>query len=221
MHVGIIMDGNGRWAAARGKERNAGHREGSKNVDRIVRAAADLGVAALSVYAFSTENWKRPEKEVNGLFDLLSRFIKDKRKTVLKNNIVFRSMGDLSRLPAALAADIKKLTEESRGNSGIVLNIAVNYGGRDEIVSAAKAAAAAGEEITEASIENKLYTHGLADPDLIIRTGGQVRLSNFMLWQAAYSELYFTDILWPDFDENELKKAIEYYNGRKRNYGGI
>lgn len=220
-HVGIIMDGNGRWAVARGKERSFGHRAGTDNVERIAKHAFDLGIKTLSLYAFSSENWSRPKAEVDELMRLLDRYIKKFLKTLVKDGIRLTVMGDISVLPEKLKKSIENAIEKTARNSAGVLNIGINYGGRQEIVYAVNKLIGRGENITAESIADNLYTAGLGEPDLIIRTGGELRLSNFMLYQGAYSELYFTKVLWPDFNEEEFDKAIADYGGRNRRFGGI
>ncbi len=208
--------------------RNMGHVQGSKTVERIIEDAHDLGVKYLTVYAFSTENWKRPQDEVDALMKLLRDYLKNCIKRANKNNMKVRVIGDVTGLSQDLQGKIAELEEASKNNTGINFTIALNYGSRDEMVRAMKQMTAdvqAGrlkqEEITEDIFCNYLDTKELPDPDLMIRTSGEERLSNFMLWQLAYTEFYFTDVLWPDFNKKELKKAIEYYNGRDRRFGGI
>lgn len=220
-HVGIIMDGNGRWANARGKKRSYGHNAGSANVDRIVTHAFDSGVKVLSLYAFSSENWARPKEEVDELMRLLKVYFKKFIKKVLKNNVRLFVMGELDRLSPELKELIEKDMKETEKYTERVLNIGINYGGRGEIVRAVKKLIADGKDITEQGISENLYTAEFGEPDLIIRTGGELRLSNFMLYQGAYSELYFTDVLWPDFDEKEFDKAIESFSARKRRFGKV
>lgn len=220
-HIGIIMDGNGRWAKARGKKRSYGHNAGSANVDRIVTHAFDSGVKVLSLYAFSSENWARPKEEVDELMRLLKVYFKKFIKKVLKNKVRLFVMGDLDRLSPELKELIEKDMKETEKYTERVLNIGINYGGRGEIVRAVKKLIADGEDITERGISENLYTAEFGEPDLIIRTGGELRLSNFMLYQGAYSELYFTDVLWPDFDESEFDKAIESFSARKRRFGKV
>ena len=220
-HVGIIMDGNGRWAKARGKKRAFGHKAGAENVDRVVAHAFARGVKTLSLYAFSSENWQRPQEEVDELMKLLETYFKKFIGKILKNNVRLNVMGDKTALSQNLRDIIEKDENASKDNREHILNIAVNYGGRQEIVAAVKKLLAKGEEITEKSISENLYTAEFGEPDLIIRTGGEKRLSNFMLYQGAYSELYFTDVLWPDFDEKELNKAIESFGSRTRRFGKI
>ena len=220
-HLGIIMDGNGRWAEKRNKPRSFGHRAGSANVDRIVTHAFDRGVKTLSLFAFSCENWTRPEKEVNELMRLLEKYFKKFISKVLEKNVKLSVMGDVSVLSDKLKKIISDATERSSKNDGFVLNIGINYGGRQEIVRAVKGILAEGGEVTVENISAHLYTSDFGEPDMIIRTGGELRISNFMLFQSAYSELYFTDVLWPDFDENELDKAIAEYGERHRRFGGV
>ncbi len=221
-HVGIIMDGNGRWAKARGKVRSYGHKVGSDNVDKIVTHAFDvIGIKALTLYAFSAENWARPQEEVDELMRLLEVYFKKFIKRVMSNNVRLFVMGDLSRLSPKLQKIINKGMSDTANNTSHVLNIAVNYGARQEIVHAVNTLIKQGSEITVDSISSALYTAPFGEPDLIIRTGGELRLSNFMLYQGAYSELYFTDVLWPDFNEAELDKAITEYGARHRRYGKI
>ncbi len=227
-HVAIILDGNGRWAKKKHLPRNVGHAQGSKTVEKIIEDANDMGIKYLTVYAFSTENWKRPQDEVNALMKLLRDYLKTCIKRANKNNMKVRVIGDISGLSEDLQQKILELEEASKNNTGINFTIALNYGSRDEMVRAMKvmtddieAGNLKKEDITEDTFKNYLDTKELPDPDLLIRTSGEERLSNFMLWQLAYTEFYFTDVLWPDFNKKELKKAIEYYNGRDRRFGGI
>lgn len=220
-HVGIIMDGNGRWAKLRGKERSYGHKVGSNNVEKIVSHAFNSGVKALSLYAFSCENWSRPKKEVDELMRLLKVYFKKFINKILKNDVRLFVMGDLSVLDNELQKTIKEAIDKSKDNKKATLNIAVNYGGRQEIVKAVNELIKNGEEITVDGINNHLYTAELGEPDLIIRTGGELRISNFMLYQGAYSELYFTQVLWPDFNEEEFDKALEEFGKRNRRYGNV
>lgn len=218
-HVAIIMDGNGRWAKKRMLPRAMGHKKGVETVRKIVRAAGDLGLDTLSLYAFSSENWKRPEDEISDLMGLMREFIKSDLDEFAANNVRLKIIGDYK----ALAPDIVDMLEESikrtRGNSRTTLVVALNYGAQDEIVRAARAAAADGE-ITAQSLESHLDTAGLPPLDLLIRTSGEQRLSNFMLWQAAYAEFWFTDTLWPDFSKDELARALDEFARRERRYGG-
>ncbi len=227
-HVAIILDGNGRWAKKRMLPRNMGHIEGAKTVEQICEDAWDLGIKYLTVYAFSTENWKRPESEVNALMGLLNKYLIDSIERTAKNNMRLRVIGDMSGLSDELNASINKLVEASSVNDGLQFTIALNYGSRDEIVRAFKSIA---NDVKSGLIEpgdidaqligNRLDTFDIPDPDLMIRTSGEQRLSNWMLWQLAYAEFYFTDCLWPDFNKDELIKAIEYYSGRDRRFGGV
>ncbi|MCI8365765.1 MAG: isoprenyl transferase [Eubacterium sp.] len=227
-HVAIILDGNGRWAKKRFLPRKAGHVAGSKTVEQICEDAWDLGIRYLTVYAFSTENWKRPQDEVDALMKLLRQYLKDCIKRSTKNNMCVRVLGDISPLDADLKASIVELEEVSKDNTGLHFQVALNYGSRDEMLRAVRAMA---EEVSEGRMTLKeidedrfsdyLDTKGIPDPDLLIRTSGEERLSNFLLWQLAYTEFYFTDVLWPDFNKKELQKAIEYYNNRDRRFGGV
>ena len=227
-HVAIILDGNGRWAKKRFLPRNMGHAQGSKTVERIIEDAYDMGIKYLTVYAFSTENWKRPKDEVDALMKLLRDYLKTCIKRANKNNMRVRVIGDVTGLTDDLREKIAQLEEESKDNTGINFTIALNYGSRDEMIRAMKRMAddllsgtLKKEGITEEVFAGYLDTKGIPEPDLMIRTSGEQRLSNFMLWQLAYTEFYFTDVLWPDFNKKELKKAVEYYNGRERRFGGI
>lgn len=225
-HLAIIMDGNGRWAEARGLPRVAGHEAGAESVRAITRACREAGLQALTLYSFSTENWRRPEDEVKALMGLLGRFLVEERREILDNDIRLNAIGQLDRLPLAVRAALKELMHASRNNKGMVLTLALSYGGRAEIVEAAKALAkkaAAGrlrpDQIDEAAFAAELGTAGLPDPDLLIRTSGELRLSNFLLWQLAYAEIYVTDVLWPDFRRAELEKALASFGTRERRFG--
>ena len=227
-HVAIILDGNGRWAKKRHLPRKAGHVAGSKTVEQICEDAYNLGIDYLTVYAFSTENWKRPEDEVQALMKLLRQYLKNCIKRSTKNNMCVRVLGDVSRLEPDMQESIRELEEVTKNNTGLHFQVALNYGSRDEMLRGMRIIAekvekgeCKPEEITEEMFSESLDTKGIPDPDLLIRTSGEERLSNFLLWQLAYTEFYFTDVLWPDFDKNELKKAIDYYNGRDRRYGGV
>jgi undecaprenyl diphosphate synthase len=227
-HIAIIMDGNGRWAKKKHMPRNYGHSQGSKVVEKIGRIAFDMGVKYMTVYAFSTENWSRPKEEVEKLMELLHDFMKDCIKKSKKNNMRVRMLGDITRLDPGLQKSIVELEAISKDNTGLNFQVALNYGGRDEITRAMKQIAikiqtgeCKPEEITEEMISCHLDTKDIPDPDLLIRTSGEFRLSNFLPWQLAYSEFYFTEVLWPDFDKKELQRAIDYYNGRERRYGGV
>ena len=226
-HVAIIMDGNGRWAKKRLLPRSAGHSAGSRTVEQICDDAWSLGIKYLTVYAFSTENWKRSDSEVATLMDLLRKYMKNCLERSRKNNMKVCVIGDVTRLDEDLRNSIAELTRESAGNTGLCFTVALNYGGRDELVRAFKKMMAECEsgrfseaQVTEETVSGYLDTAGMPDPDLVIRTSGEIRLSNFLPWQSAYSELYFTDVLWPDFDKKELIKAIEYYNKKDRRFGG-
>ena len=227
-HVAIILDGNGRWAKAKGMPRNYGHTAGARNVETVCQAAHDLGVKYVTMYAFSTENWNRPEGEVEALMKLLESYLKNCIKTADKNNMRVRVIGDTTRLSERFQERIRELEAASAKNDGLNLQIAINYGSRDEMTRAMRRMSedvAAGkrkpEEITESVFEEYLDTAGIPDPDLLIRTSGELRLSNFLLWQLAYSEFYFTDVPWPDFHKEELERAIEAYNKRDRRFGGL
>ncbi len=227
-HIAIILDGNGRWAKKRHLPRKAGHAEGARNVERICRAAKDLGVEYITMYAFSTENWKRPKEEVDALMELLESELRSSIKRSMKNNLRMRVIGDKTVLSESFQQAIKELEETTAANTGLDVSIALNYGSRDEITRVVKRIAGdvkAGrydiDDIFEALIDECLDTNMIPDPELLIRTGGEQRLSNFLLWQLAYAEFYFTDVTWPDFDKNELKKAIDYFNHVDRRFGGL
>lgn len=227
-HVAIILDGNGRWAKAKGMPRNYGHAQGSKNVERICEEAWRMGIKYLTVYAFSTENWNRPKDEVDALMKLLRNYMKTCLKTAAKNDMKVRVIGDIEPLDEDIKKRISELEAATVDNGGLNFTIALNYGSRDEMTRAAKRMAqdcAAGklapETINESVFESYLDTHGIPDPDLLIRTSGEQRLSNYLLWQLAYSEFYFTDVPWPDFTKDELVKAVEEYNHRHRRFGRV
>ena len=227
-HVAIILDGNGRWAKSKGMPRNYGHAQGSKNVERICEEAWRLGIKYLTGYAFSTENWNRPQDEVDALMNLLRRYMKTCLTTASKNDMKVRVIGDITRLDEDIRSRILELEEATKNNGGLNFQIAINYGSRDELVRGIRRLAQDcvdnkqdPAEITEAVIERYLDTHGIPDPDLLIRTSGEQRLSNFLLWQLAYTEFYFTDVHWPAFTKEELIKAIEQYNKRDRRFGGV
>ncbi len=227
-HVAIILDGNGRWAKKRMLPRNAGHAAGSKNVEKICEAAWNMGIEYVTMYAFSTENWSRPKEEVDALMKLLESYLKDCLKTSKKNNMQVRVIGDISRLEPQLQDRIKELEEVSSQNTGLHFQVALNYGSRDEITRAVrkiaqdvKNGALEPEAVTDATITDYLDTEGIPDPDLMIRTSGEQRLSNYLLWQLAYAEFYFTDVLWPDFDKKELERAVDFYQQRDRRFGGL
>lgn len=227
-HVAIIMDGNGRWAKARGLARTDGHREGVEAARRAVEAARDLGVKYLTLYSFSTENWRRPAGEIRDLMGLLKQFIVDDLPRLKRENVRVRIIGDKDNLSPDIKALVRRAENETKNNDQFFLHIAFNYGGRDEILRAARAAAAAVEkgamnasDITEEAFSSLLDTGGAPDPDLVIRTSGEKRISNFLIWQAAYAEYVFADVLWPDFDKDVFDKAIEEFSGRERRYGGV
>ncbi|MBN7289063.1 MULTISPECIES: polyprenyl diphosphate synthase [Campylobacter] len=218
-HLGIIMDGNGRWAKRRGFLRTKGHEVGAGVVEAMCEFCIDEGVEILSLYAFSTENWKRPQKEVEFLMDLLKKFLVSKRENFLNNGIKFTTIGDIEPFSRELKAEISLLKELTKDNKKLKLNLAINYGARDELVRAFKALAKSGEQINEASISAKLDES--EDIDLLIRTGGEQRLSNFMLWQASYAELAFTKTLWPEFSKKELEAIVKDYRQKNRRFGGV
>ena len=227
-HIAIILDGNGRWAKSKGMPRNYGHAQGSKNVEKICEVAYKMGVKYLTVYAFSTENWNRPQSEVDALMTLLRNYMKTCLKTAEKNRMTVRVIGDKTRLDDDIRTRIEELEEASKNNDGLNFQIAINYGSRDEMVRAMRkmmkdceAGKITSDEVTEEVFESYLDTHGIPDPDLLIRTSGELRLSNYLLWQLAYTEFYFTDVPWPDFTKEELEKAIMQYNNRDRRYGKI
>ncbi|MFR8033772.1 MAG: isoprenyl transferase [Lachnospiraceae bacterium] len=227
-HVAIILDGNGRWAKKRGLPRTMGHTEGCKVVEQTVEDAARLGISYLTVYAFSTENWKRSDEEVGALMQLFRYYMKRLLKVAVKNNVRVKMIGEKSRFASDIIAGIDALEEQTKDNTGLTFTIAVNYGSRDEIRRAVtkiaeevEAGTLTADAITEETIQNHLDTAGIPDPDLLIRTSGELRLSNFLLWQCAYTEFYVTDIYWPDFNKEELEKAIDSYNKRDRRYGGV
>lgn len=227
-HVAIILDGNGRWAKKRMMPRNYGHKQGAKTVEQICEDAWNLGIKYLTVYAFSTENWNRPQSEVDALMKLLSKYLTDSIERTSKNNMRVRIIGEKSRLDDELRSKIEELENVSSKNTGLNFTIALNYGSRDEILRAIKNIAndvksdiISADEIDISLVDRYLDTKGIPDPDLLIRTSGEQRLSNFLLWQLAYTEFYFTECLWPDFDKEELKKAIFAYNKRDRRFGKI
>ncbi|NPV66671.1 MAG: isoprenyl transferase [Anaerolineae bacterium] len=223
-HVAIIMDGNGRWAAARGLPRRAGHEAGTENLRRVIRASVEFGVKILTIYAFSTENWNRPRWEVRALLHILESVIDRELDELNAEGVQLRHLGEPDRLPVKLQQKVRHAIELTRNNDRLILNIAFNYGGRDEIVRAVRRIIADGlppEAITEDVISRYLYTAGLPDPDLIIRTSGELRISNFLLWQGAYAEYYATPTLWPDFDREEFRKALIDYCQRERRFGAL
>ena len=226
-HLAIIMDGNGRWAERRGLPRSAGHREGAKAVRRVITNCLDFNIPILTIFAFSTENWKRPKKEIIYLIKLFERVLSREKANLVKNNIKINFIGRLENLPNSLTEKMKELHESTKRNNKLILNIAINYSGRTEIVDALKSILLkidnkklSIEEINENIIRDNLYTYNLPDPDLLIRTAGEMRISNFMLWQIAYTELWVTPVFWPDFDENNLVEAIRNFQKRVRKYGG-
>lgn len=228
-HIAIVMDGNGRWASKRGTSRNAGHKEGSKTFEKVARYCRDIGVEYLTVYAFSTENWKRPESEVKNIMNLLRRYLDEIIKNISKENIKLKIIGSREGLSVDILDRINKIEKyQENMNPECTVNIALNYGSRDEIKNAMKKIASDVlngkieiDNINEQLISYNLYTEDIPDPDLVIRPSGEIRLSNFLLWQSAYSEFYFTDTLWPDFNENEIDKAVMAFNERSRRFGGI
>ncbi|HEV7665782.1 MAG TPA: isoprenyl transferase [Chloroflexota bacterium] len=223
-HVGIIMDGNGRWAKRRSLPRLAGHHAGTENVRRITMACADVGVEVLTIYAFSTENWRRPQDEVLGLMRLLAQRIDKEAAELHKNNVQIRHVGELDGIQPRLADRVRAAVKLTEANSGLILNVAFNYGGRQEIARAVQRVLASGvrpDEVTEELIDRHLDTAGLPDLDLVIRTGGEMRLSNFLLWQSAYAEYYATPICWPDFGRDELLAAFAEFGRRARRFGGL
>ncbi len=222
-HIAVIMDGNGRWAKLHGLARAKGHDNGAGSVNEIVTECARLGIRELTLYALSTENFTmRPKREISHLMKLLTRYLAKERESLLRNNIVFRPIGRISELPEKVRSELDGLVEISRNNTGMVLHIALNYGGRQEILDAFAAAAKAGEKnIDEESLRKYFYDPRMTDPDLLIRTGGEMRVSNFLLWQVSYTEFYSTKVLWPDFGKKQLMSAIKAYGGRKRKYGGL
>lgn len=227
-HIAIIMDGNGRWAKSRFLPRAAGHKAGVETIRKVIKECSRLNVSHLTLYAFSTENWKRPKLEVDTLMTLLSSYLKSEIKELHKNNVKVTTIGDMSKLPDICVEELEKAYELTKYNTGVNLNLALNYGSRYDITLALKNilndlkdSNIHIDDISEELISDYLSTKYLKDPDLIIRTSGEQRLSNFLLWEAAYSEFYFTDTLWPDFDENELRKAIYEYQNRERRFGGL
>jgi undecaprenyl diphosphate synthase len=225
-HVAIVMDGNGRWAEARRRPRLYGHKAGVDTVRDIVEAAREIGIRVLTLYAFSSENWKRPANEVKGLMTILYSYLNSELSRMLKNDIRLLSIGDMSKLPEKVCLALQESIEKTSGNTSLTLNLALSYGARDEMVRAVRTLARKclqGElkpdEITAETISNHLYTAGLPDPDLLIRTGGEARLSNFLLWQASYAEIYFTKVMWPDFKKPQFLEAIADFQNRERRFG--
>lgn len=227
-HVAIILDGNGRWAKSKGMPRNYGHTVGAKNVETVCKAANDLGIKYLTLYAFSTENWNRPDSEVEALMKLLESYLKNCIKTADKNNMRVRVIGEISRLSEKFQNRIKELEELSSTNTGLNLTIAINYGSRDEMLRAMKKMISDHDkglleidDLDDDKFSSYLDTRDLPDPDLLIRTSGEQRLSNYLLWQLAYTEFYFTDVPWPDFHKKELEEAVRAYNNRERRFGAL
>lgn len=220
-HVAVIMDGNGRWARSRSLPRLLGHREGYKTLRTILLAASEMGIRYLTVYAFSAENWRRPKDEVDGLMKLIERAARDELRVMHKNNVRVAVAGRIHELPKGLQVALLDGIETTKNNTGITFTLAVNYGGRAEIVDAVKSAIASGAEIDEEAISAHLYNPAHPEPDLMIRTAGEMRWSNFLIWQAAYCELFVTDKTWPEFDVAELRRAIESYSARTRKFGAV
>lgn len=227
-HIGIIMDGNGRWAKKRGLPRSAGHKAGAESLKKIITEANKMGIKYATVYAFSTENWKRPKDEVDYLMNLLMDYLINAEKTLSGENVVIRAIGSRKELSEEMQKQIKKTEDFTANNTGIVMNIALNYGGREELVNSFKSLARdisdgkkSIEDIDENAVAEKLYTNNQPDVDLLIRTSGEMRLSNFMLWQVSYAEMWFTDKLWPDFKPSDLHKAIIDFQNRGRRFGGV
>jgi undecaprenyl diphosphate synthase len=219
-HIAFIMDGNGRWATAKGLPREYGHRAGAKAFHKLALHCEKIGLRAMTVYAFSTENWKRPEKEVNAIMNLLEEYIDSCEKELSKHSVQFHFIGDRTPLRPSLQAKMAHL-EKVTAQNRMILNIAINYGGRAELCRAIESLQKSGEQVTEEAVSAALYTAHSGDPDMIVRTGGDLRISNFLLWQAAYAELYFTDKLWPDFGPADVDQAIEAFYSRQRRYGGV
>lgn len=227
-HIAIIMDGNGRWAQKRGMPRTAGHRAGIKTVKKVIEFCSQLGIEYLTLYAFSTENWKRPEREVNALFKLLVYYLRREIDELDENNVRLNFIGDISSFDKDIRSEIDRAKAALADNDGLIVNLALNYGGRAEILNAVRGIVRdmkklniTADEIDEALFSKYIYTAGMPDPDLLIRTGGEYRVSNFLLWQIAYSELWYTDVLWPDFSEKDLLSAIADYQDRDRRFGGL
>ena len=227
-HIAIIMDGNGRWATAKGLPRTAGHKAGSETFRKIATYCNNIGIKHLTVYAFSTENWKRPKEEVDTIMSLLKQYLLEACEKMVADNISLKIVGDTSRLSEEIREIIRHTDELSLQTNGLKVNVCINYGGRDELVHAVRTLAAqvsegtlSPDDITENMLSDALYTAGTPDPDLIIRPSGEVRISNFLLWQSAYAEFYFTPVLWPDFNEEELNRAILSYQTRSRRFGGV
>ncbi|KSV18807.1 UDP pyrophosphate synthase [Dehalococcoides mccartyi] len=223
-HIAIIMDGNGRWAERRGLSRLDGHKAGLENARQIIRHLNSLGVKYVTLYSFSTENWKRPDTEIKGLFGLINDIMSSYIPELVENNVRLKHLGHLDKLPSVLKDKLADLLSRTSRNTGLTLCLAFDYGGRDEIIQAVKKLVKDGlaaDKITENVFDGYLYTAGIPEADLVIRTGGEMRLSNFLLWQSAYSELYFSEVMWPDFGEKEIDKAISAFNQRQRRFGGL
>ena len=227
-HLAIIMDGNGRWAAKRGLPRSLGHRKGAERVQEIVRAAGEMGIKYLTLYAFSTENWQRSAEEVDALMDLLRQYLKNELSELQKNDLRVVFIGERDMLPADISEAMRRLEAETQHNGKMTLCIALSYGARQEIVGAVRKIAAlakrgdiSSEEIDEKMFSDMLYTKEIPDPDLVVRTSGEQRVSNYLLWQSAYAEFYFSDVLWPDFDREELEKIVKNFQTRERRYGKV
>ncbi len=225
-HIAIIMDGNGRWASKRALPRQAGHKAGAEAFERLITDAKEMGIEHITVYAFSTENWKRSQEEISAIMDLMRYYLKNSFQRFLKDNVRMHIIGDISRLDEDIQDQIREVEEKSKAKNGMTVHIALNYGGRDELrrgiqqIAEKAANGLSPLEISEELIEAHLDTAGVPDPELVIRTSGETRISNFLLWQIAYSEFYFTDVLWPDFGKKDLEKAIYYYQNRERRFGG-
>jgi undecaprenyl diphosphate synthase len=223
-HLAIIMDGNGRWARERGLPRLAGHRAGTENLRRIIRACREFGIPVLTIYAFSTENWQRPQAEVRGLLTILEQVIDRELDDLNRHGVQLRHLGTLDNIEPRMRAKVLQAIEATRHNHDLILNVAFNYGGREEILQAVRRMLAdrvSPEAVTAELLASYLYTAGLPDPDLIVRTSGEQRISNFLLWQASYAEYYFTPTYWPDFDREELRRALEFFSRRQRRFGGV
>ncbi len=219
-HIAFIMDGNGRWAKMRGQKREYGHREGSEAFKRVISYCGEIGIKVVTVYAFSTENWKRPKSEVDAIMKLLNTYLSNCERELAEKGVRFRMIGDKSALSPALVKKIERV-EKATENNPLLLNFALNYGGRAEIVHAVNRLIKEKQTVTEQDISDAIYTFDCPDPDLIVRTGGDIRISNFLIWQAAYSELYFTDTLWPDMSDADIDAAVKEFYGRQRRYGGV
>ncbi len=223
-HAALIMDGNGRWAKSRGLPRIEGHRQGVKRVNEIIDTALELGLKAVTFYTFSMENWQRPRTEVNALMGLLKTFVKSEMRRLHEQNVVFRAVGDIDRLPPGVRTLMREFEDLTKKNKGLIVSSALSYGGRSEIINAVQNMIEKGVrplEVDEKLMESFLYTAGIPDPDLIIRTSGEMRLSNFLLWQAAYSEFYFTNVHWPDFGRDAFIAALSDYRSRERRFGAL